>query len=144
MILIPKLDELTRVAISTMDMVDEPMEMTISSVQKKDSATLKMVNVRTDERCGIYQFYAVGSESKYIRYIGHLPNELQEEYNKFGHTTYYNIVYFNSFVFKNIPVFLGTYDYQFGSEVGLLQIGIPSLKKTEYTAQNDSAVYYEG
>ena len=144
MILIPKLDELTRVAISTMDMVDEPMEMTISSVQKKDTATLKMVNVRTDERCGIYQFYAVGSDGGYRRFIRPLPREIREEFDKFGHTTYNDIVYFNSFVYNNIPVFLGTYNYQIGSEVGLLQIGIPELKKTEYQNTINNTIYYAG
>lgn len=144
MILIQKLDELTKVAISTMDMIEEPTEMTISSVQTKDTSTLKMVNTRTYERCGIYQFYAVGSEGGYRRFIRPLPREIRDEFDKFGHTTYNDTVYFNSFVNGSTPVFLGTYDYVFGSEIGLMQIGVPTLEKVEYQHSPAGSVYYEG
>lgn len=144
MILIQKLDELTRVAISTTDMVSEPSEMVISSVQKKDAITLKVANTRTGERCGIYQFFAVGSDAGYNNTIAQLPQSNQDEYKENGHTTYDSVTYINSFVFKNIPVILGSYNYKIGSEVGLFQVGIPQLKKTEYQNSINNTIYYEG
>ena len=145
MILLPKFDTLTKIAISTSDMQVEPFEMTISSVQKKDEITLKLVNIHRTERCGIYQFFVIGSDATFDQLIQDLSNEphLIDEFKNFGAVTFNSITYINGFVNK-APIIQGTYDYRIGKEVGLLQIGIPTLSKKEYTSTSNNSIYYEG
>lgn len=145
MILLPKQDELIKVAISTIDMKSEPTEMVISSVQKKDNITLKLTNVRTVERCGIYQFFVIGSDATFNQLEQDLSQYpyLIEEFILTGTVTFESITYINGFINK-APIIQGTYNYRIGKEVGLMQVGIPTLSKKEYTTNNDNIIYYEG
>ena len=113
MILIDKNDEVVKVAISVKDMGDQPDEMTITNRQSKETFDIYLYDISTDERCGVYQIYNI-RESQPI----------QED----------DITYIS------LPD--GSYDYKFGSEIGLLQIGIPTLEKTEYQSNKQNIVYY--
>lgn len=145
MILLPKQDELIKVAISTTDMKSEPTEMVISSVQKKDNITLKLLDIHTNERCGIYQFFVIGSTNTYNQLVQDLSNhqELLDAFNEFGTVTFNSTTFINGFI-NTIPILQGTYDYRIGNEIGLLQIGIPTLSKKEYTSTSNNSIYYEG
>ena len=145
MILLPKQDELIKVAISTTDMETQPTEMVISSVQKKDNITLKLVDVRTNERCGIYQFFVIGSADTYNQLVQDLSNEphLLDAFNEFGTVTFNSTTFINGFI-NAIPILQGTYNYRIGKEVGLMQVGIPTLSKKEYTSTSNNSIYYEG
>mgnify|MGYP007104052709 CR=1 FL=1 len=145
MILIPDKDKLTTVAITTTDMQTEPTTMRITSVQSKVQYELQMVNVRTVERCGIYLFWVVGSDEGFEEIkpiLDQNPTDLYQYIEK-GYVTCGGIVYMNGYSHK-MPLFNGTYDYKFGSEIGLMQIGVPNLDKVEYQYSPAGSVYYEG
>ena len=145
MILLPKQDELIKVAVSTTDIETEPTEMVISSVQKKDNISLKLTNVRTVERCGIYQFFVIGSYATFHQLEQDLSQYpyLIEEFFLTGTVTFNSITYINGFINK-APIIQGTYNYRIGKEVGLMQVGIPTLSKKEYTSPSNNSIYYEG
>ena len=144
MILIPDKDKLTTVAITTTDMQTEPTTMRITSVQSKVQYELQMVNVRTVERCGIYQFWVVGSDDGFDSIKQTLEDAaVIDQYIEKGFATAGGIVYLNGYSHK-MPLFNGTFDYKFGAEIGLLQIGVPNLDKVEYQYAPAGSVYYEG
>lgn len=145
MILIPDKDKLTTVAITTTDMQTEPTTMRITSVQSKVTTDLEMVNVRTVERCGIYLFWVVGSDDGFEEIkpiLEQNPTDL-DHYLDNGYATCGGIVYMNGYS-SEMPMFNGTYDYVFGSEIGLMQIGVPKLEKVEYQYAPVGSVYYKG
>lgn len=113
MILIPRNDEIVRIAISVKDMGEQPDEITVTNRQTKDVYDFYLTDISTDERCGIYQIYNIRNTT---------PTPIE------------NVTY--------ISLSDGSYDYVFGSEIGLFQIGIPSLQKVEYTQQQNNYVYY--
>ena len=144
MILIPDKDKLTTVAITTTDMQTEPTTMRITSVQSKVQNELQMVNVRTVERCGIYLFWVVGSDDGFDQIKQTLEDAaVLDQYIEKGYATCGGIIYMNGYSSK-MPMFNGTYDYVFGSEIGLMQIGVPNLDKVEYQYSPAGSVYYEG
>ena len=113
MILIPRNDEIVRIAISVKDMGEQPDEITVTNRQTKDVYEFSLTDISTDERCGIYQIYNIRNTA---------PTPID------------NVTYIS------LPE--GSYDYVFGSEIGLFQIGIPALQKVEYTQQQNNYVYY--
>lgn len=113
MILIPRNDEIVRIAISVKDMGEQPDEITVTNRQTKDVYEFSLTDISTDERCGIYQIYNIRNTA---------PTPIE------------NVTYIS------LPD--GSYDYVFGSEIGLFQIGIPALQKVEYTQQQNNYVYY--
>lgn len=113
MILIPRNDEIVRIAISIKDMGEQPDEITVTNRQTKDVYEFSLTDISTDERCGIYQIYNIRNTA---------PTPID------------NVTYIS------LPD--GSYDYVFGSEVGLFQIGTPALQKVEYTQQQNNYVYY--
>lgn len=115
MILIDKNDEVVKVAISVKDMGVQPDVMSITNRQSKVTFDIFLYDISTDERCGVYQIYNI-RESQPI----------QE----------------NNITYISLPD--GSYDYQFGSEIGLLQIGVPTLEKTEYRIETNNTIYYNG
>lgn len=144
MILIQDKDKLTTVAITTMDMQTEPTVMHIKNIQSKVECDLVLTNVRTVERCGIYQFWVVGSDDGFDQIQQILEDAaVLDQYIEKGFATTGGIVYMNGYSHK-MPLFNGTFDYKFGSEIGLLQIGIPTIDKVEYQYQPTGSVYYNG
>jgi hypothetical protein len=144
MILIQDKDKLTTVAITTIDMQTEPTVMHIKNIQSKVECDLALTNVRTVERCGIYQFWVVGSDDGFDSIKQTLEDAaVLDQYIEKGFTTTGGIVYLNGYSHK-MPLFNGTFDYKFGSEIGLLQIGIPTIDKVEYQYQPTGSVYYNG
>lgn len=112
MILLDTFDNVITVALSTKDMTIAPTQMTVKNVQSKQETQLPLVDVSTIERTSIYQFYVIRSN---------------------------NVPPLTDVTFIKLPD--GTYEYTFGEEIGLLQIGIPTLQKTEYTTQENNIVY---
>lgn len=113
MILLDTFDNVITVALSTKDMTITPTQMTVKNVQSKQESLLQLVDVSTIERTGIYQFYVIRDPD--------------------------NVPSLTDVTFITLPD--GTYEYILGEEIGLLQIGIPTLQKTEYTTQENNIVY---
>ena len=113
MILLDTYDNIIRVAISTKDMLSTPTTMTLKNVQSKETTTISLYDVSTNERTGIYNMYVIRNST---------PTPEQD-------VTY-------------ITLPDGTYEYSIGEEIGLLQIGIPTLDKQEYTTTENNAIYY--
>lgn len=112
MILLKKHDMVITVALSTHDMLHTPKEIRLENLQTKEVTTHNITDISTGERTGLYQFYVVGTAP-----VPPLTN-----------TT-----------ILKLPD--GTYNYTVGEEIGLLQIGVPTLDKTEYTSVNQNVVY---
>lgn len=113
MILLDTFDNIITIALSTKDMTVAPTQMIVKNVQSKQETQLQLVDVSTIERTGICRFYVIRD-----------PN---------------NVPSLTDVTFITLPD--GTYEYTFGEEIGLLQIGIPTLQKTEYTTQENNIVY---
>lgn len=113
MILLDTFDNVITIALSTKDMTIIPTQMTVKNVQSKQESLLPLVDVSTIERTGIYQFYVIRDPD--------------------------NVPALSDVTFITLPD--GTYEYTLGEEIGLLQIGIPTLQKTEYTTQENNIVY---
>lgn len=112
MILLEKRDIIITVALSTKDMLIQPGVLTLKNLQSKEITTHTMYDISTVERTGIFQFYVVGTAP--------VPPMT------------------NTTILK-LPD--GVYEYTFGEEIGLLQIGIPSLDKTVYNTNETNIVY---
>ena len=112
MILLRNRDITITVALSTKDMLTQPSEMTLKNLQSKEVTTHTVYDISTVERTGIYQFYVVGTAP--------VP--------PLGDTTI-------------LKLQDGVYEYTIGEEIGLLQVGIPELNKTEYSTNETNIVY---
>lgn len=113
MILLDKYDSIIEVALSTKDMLVTPTTMTVKNIQSKQTATLNIYDVSTDERTGIYKMCVCRQSTP-------IP--------------------MSSVTYIQLPD--GTYEYELGEEIGLLQIGIPTLDKQEYTTNENNVIYY--
>lgn len=111
MILLDQYDTIITVALSTHDMEVPPTTMEVKNLQSKEVTTFPIYDIAVTERAGIYQFYIVRNQ----------PVTLTD-------TT-----------ILDLPD--GTYTYQCGEEIGLFQIGIPTLDKVEYSTQGQNVVY---
>lgn len=116
MILIDKADTIVTIAVSVDDMNVQPTNIVLTNLQTKEVNTYNVYDVRTNERTAIYKFYNV-------RVTQPTPQQ--------------NITY--------IQLEDGTYNYKLGNEIGLFQVGIPTLLTTVYNGQNNNNdVYYNG
>lgn len=116
MILIPKSDVIVTVAVSVDDMPQQPTEMKLKNLQTKEVTTWNLTDMSTTQRTAIYLFYNIRTSS---------PTPVP-------FVTYFKLQD-------------GMYEYEIGSEIGLLQVGIPALDKQTYNGQsNTNRVYYNG
>ena len=116
MILIRKPDVVVKVAVSVKDMTHTQTQIKLTNLQTKEVTTHPLTDVATNERAAIYKFYVIRNTTP-VELPGITYLRLQD----------------------------GVYGYEIGSEIGLLQIGVPELDKKVYTGQsNDNDVYYNG
>lgn len=113
MILIERNDEIVRVGISVKDMHEAPDEMELVNRQSKEAFAVEIYDVSEGERCGIFKFYNIRNS---------------------------NPTHEDDVTYLSLPD--GSYDYRVGNEIGLFQIGVPTLAKTEYQTNTNNIVYY--
>lgn len=115
MILLPERDKKIKVAVSTKDMAVQPDTIFLTNLQTKKRTKHPVYDRSTTERTAIYVFYVIGTTNP------SLPQTTK------------------------LDLADGMYAYELGDEIGLLQIGIPTLEKTVYNGQsNNNDVYYNG
>lgn len=123
---------------------DSEYIMNITNTQTKENHCLNILSSYKDKRKVVFKFIFVDFDyltetvvPRWIYYYGpYKAFQLFNEMLETGFTSYYGINYIYDDIIKE-----GTYDYNIGPEIGLLQLGIPQLNKNEYNTQNNNIIY---